>query len=190
MRIGYDHGSGKLAGSLDNIRIYNRVLSPTELGQLYVSESPAGRNLLVNGGFENSADHGAQTVNTFDPAVDGWISRSNGNFGTYRLGDLNVGNTLAQLGQRQLGFNTGQTAPNAWIEQAVAVQPGSTYRLSFYSSRSGHPDFQGGAIRSLILDGSRSVLSSNTVITDQTVGAVEPNHPVRHGDRQQSHRAV
>jgi hypothetical protein len=129
-----------------------------------------GRNLLVNGGFENSADRGAQTVNTFDPAVDGWISRTNGNFGTYLYGDLAVGNTPAQAGQRQLGFNTGQTAPNAWIEQAVTVQPGSTYRLSFYSSRSGHPDFQGGAIRSLILDGSRSVLSSNTVITDQAVG--------------------
>ena len=39
MRIGYDHGSGKLAGSLDNTRIYNRALSVAEVGQLYQSES-------------------------------------------------------------------------------------------------------------------------------------------------------
>jgi len=39
MRIGYDHGSGKLAGSLDNVRIYNRALSANEIGQLYQTEA-------------------------------------------------------------------------------------------------------------------------------------------------------
>ena len=39
MRIGYNHGSDKLAGSLDNVRIYNRSLSVSEVGQLYQQDT-------------------------------------------------------------------------------------------------------------------------------------------------------
>lgn len=117
-----------LFGALDDIRVYNRALGPTEVGQLYVSESPTGCNLLVNGGFENSPIYN-QRVTTLNPEVDGWSSSIGAHMG---IGNLTENNS-PQQGVRQALFNNGEQSPSASIQQEVSLSTGSWYRLSYWT---------------------------------------------------------
>jgi hypothetical protein len=127
-----EYGGRGLTGVLDNIRIYNRVLSPTELGQLYVSESPTGRNLLVNGGFENSPNRNQQITN-LDPQIDGWSSSTNAHMTTGNQAE----NSNPQQGSRLAVFNNGERSPSASIQQDVQLTPGGWYRLSYWTCLAG-----------------------------------------------------
>ena len=117
-----------LFGALDDIRIYNRALGPTEVGRLYISESPVGRNLLVNGGFENSPIRNQQ-VTTLNPQIDGWSSSSSAHMA---IGNQTE-NSNPQQGIRQAVFNNGEQSPSASIQQEVSLLPGSWYRLSYWT---------------------------------------------------------
>jgi hypothetical protein len=117
-----------LFGALDDIRIYNRALGPTEVGRLYISESPVSRNLLVNGGFENSPIRNQQ-VTTLNPQIDGWSSSSSAHMA---IGNQTE-NSNPQQGIRQAVFNNGEQSPSASIQQEVSLLPGSWYRLSYWT---------------------------------------------------------
>ncbi|NBT47811.1 MAG: DUF5011 domain-containing protein, partial [Actinobacteria bacterium] len=120
--------SDAFGGIIDDIRIYNRALSATEVGQLYVSESPDGTNLLVNGGFENSPIRNQQ-ITTLDPQIDAWSSSPNAHMTT----GYEAENSNPQQGNRQAVFNNGEQIPSASIHQDVRLSPGSWYRLSYWT---------------------------------------------------------
>jgi alpha-tubulin suppressor-like RCC1 family protein len=128
LTIGAAENGGWVKGAMDQIRIYNRTLSFTEVGQLYVAEGPIGRNLLVNGGFENSSARNQQ-VSTLDPAVDGWSSTS----GAHMTTGNQTENNSPQQGIRQAVFNNGEQSPSASIQQNVQLRPGAWYRLSYWT---------------------------------------------------------
>ena len=81
------------AGTLDDVRVYNRVLSPTEITQLYT----LGQSLHPNVSPTNDITNGLVGYWTFDGKDTAWTSATAGTV-TDRSGNANTG-TLTSMSQ-------------------------------------------------------------------------------------------
>jgi hypothetical protein len=116
-----DNGAHLWVGSLDDVRIYDRVLSPAEIQKLFTAGGTA-QNLVVNGSFESPAiTEDFRNLANGSTVMPGWTVGATGNVEVVRFWPASDGFNSLDLTGDQSGS----------ISQDVLLTKGIGYELSF-----------------------------------------------------------
>ncbi len=139
LRIGYD-GTNYFQGLIDSLRIYNRVLSASEIKAHYnlgnlaqdgdIEDGSAAKWTQASEGSELLSNTGLEIAGSGDPDFWGSWTESAGD------GALADETSSFHGGARAAKATAGASA-NTYIKQAIAVTGGKTYKTTFWTRGDG-----------------------------------------------------